>query len=172
MSEQQTTNPEYDLVITRTFNAPRELVFKVWTDADHLKHWWGPTGFTIHVAQADIRPGGIFHYCMKAADGHEMWGKFVYHEIVSPERIVFVNSFSDEEGNIVRAPFSQTQTFPLEIYNVFTFTEEEGTTTITLRGGPINATEEEIQFFHSMHESMQQGFAGTFGQLDDYLATL
>ncbi|WP_240417792.1 SRPBCC family protein [Paenibacillus periandrae] len=163
-------NNANELVITRTFQAPRELVFKVWTEAEHLKHWWGPTGFTIHVAKADIRPGGVFHYCMKAAEGHEMWGKFVYHEIVSPEKIVFVNSFSDEEGNIVRAPFSQT--FPLEIYNVFTFTEEQGTTTITLQGGPIDATEEELLFFHSMRGSMQQGFAGTFSQLDDYLASL
>ncbi|SFL56486.1 Activator of Hsp90 ATPase homolog 1-like protein [Paenibacillus sp. 1_12] len=99
-----------------------------------------------------------------------MWGKFVYHEIVSLDKLVFVNSFSDEEGNIVRAPFSTT--FPLEIHNVFTFTEKEGKTTITLRGGPIVATDEELDFFHSMLGSMQEGYAGTFGQLDEYLATL
>ncbi|NOU97656.1 SRPBCC domain-containing protein [Paenibacillus sp. LMG 31456] len=164
------TNHENELVITRTFNAPRDLVFKVWTESEHLANWWGPTGFSISVSKFDIRPGGIFHYCMKSSDGHEMWGKFVYQEIISPEKLVFVNSFSDPEGNTVRAPFSQA--FPLEIQNVFTFTEDEGKTILTMRGGPINATEEELQFFYSMHGSMQQGFAGTFGQLDEYLAKL
>lgn len=159
-----------ELVITRTFNAPRDLVFKVWTEAEHLKHWWGPTGFELGVSKLDLRPGGIFHYSMKSSDGHEMWGKFVYHEIAAPEKLVYVNSFSDPEGNTVRAPFSQT--WPLEILNTLTFTENEGKTTVTLRGGPINATEEEMKMFDSMHESMQQGFAGTFGQLDEYLARI
>ncbi|MFD0675270.1 MULTISPECIES: SRPBCC domain-containing protein [unclassified Paenibacillus] len=164
------TNNDSELVITRIFNAPRELVFKVWTEAEHLKHWWGPTGFSIHVSKFDIRPGGIFHYSMKSSDGHEMWGKFVFHEIISPEKLVFVNSFSDPEGNTVRPPFSET--FPIEILNVLTFTENEGQTTLTMHGGPVNATEEELQFFNSMRGSMQQGFAGTFSQLDEYLAKL
>ncbi|MCR8633892.1 SRPBCC family protein [Paenibacillus radicis (ex Xue et al. 2023)] len=164
------TNHDSELVITRIFNAPRELVFKVWTEAEHLKHWWGPTGFSIHVSKFDIRPGGIFHYSMKSSEGHEMWGKFVFHEIISPEKLVFVNSFSDPEGNTVRPPFSET--FPIEILNVLTFTENEGQTTLTMHGGPVNATEEELQFFNSMRGSMQQGFAGTFGQLDEYLAKL
>jgi uncharacterized protein YndB with AHSA1/START domain len=171
MSEEKTTNQDVELVITRTFNAPRELVFKVWTTAEHLKHWWGPTGFEIIVSNADIRPGGTFHYCMKA-DGHEMWGKFLYREIVAPEKIVWVNCFSDPEGNITRAPFSSTSAFPLEILNRITFTEDEGKTTLTLRSKPVDATEEELQFFNSMHESMQQGFGGTFDQLDNYLASL
>jgi uncharacterized protein YndB with AHSA1/START domain len=157
-------------VITRIFDAPRELVFKVWTESEHLMHWWGPKGFSISVSKFDIRPGGVFHYCMRSSEGHEMWGKFVYHEIVAPEKLVFVNSFSDTEGNTVRAPFSQT--FPLEIQNILTFTEHEGQTTLSMRGGPINATKEELEFFYSMHGSMQQGFAGTFSQLDDYLAKL
>jgi uncharacterized protein YndB with AHSA1/START domain len=170
MSEEKATNHDNDLVITRIFNAPRELVFKSWTDAEHLKHWWGPTGFSLHISKADIRPGGIFHYSMKSAEGHEMWGKFVYHEVTAPEKLVFVNSFSDEEGNVVRAPFSET--FPLEIYNVLTFTEHEGKTTLVMQGGPIDAKEEELQFFYAMRGNMQEGFAGTFSQLDDYLAKL
>jgi uncharacterized protein YndB with AHSA1/START domain len=127
----------------------------------------GPKGFTINVTKLDFRPGGIFHYSMRSTDGHEMWGKFVYREIVKPEKIVFVNSFSDEEGNTVRAPFSPT--IPLEILNNFTFTEHEGRTTLTLRGRPINATEEEHKTFADMHESMQEGYGGTFDQLADYL---
>jgi len=158
-----------NLVITRTLNAPRELVFQVWTDANHLAKWWGPTGMSIHVAKLDLRPGGMFHYSMKTPDGHEMWGKFVFNEISPPDKIVFTNSFADPEGNTVRPPFAPN--FPLEIQNILTFTEQDGQTILTLTGGPINATEEEVQFFAAMHESMQQGFAGTFNQLEAYLAT-
>jgi uncharacterized protein YndB with AHSA1/START domain len=157
-----------ELVISRTFNAPRELMFKVWSEADHLKNWWGPIGFELRVASLDFRPNGSFHYCMRAPEGFEMWGKFVYHEIKAPEKIVFVNSFSDEKGNIVRAPFSAD--FPLEIRNILTFTENEGKTTLTLRGGPIHASQEELSFYKGMFESMNQGFRGTFDQLEAYLA--
>jgi uncharacterized protein YndB with AHSA1/START domain len=103
-------------------------------------------------------------------DGHQMWGKFVFHEIAGPGKLVFVNSFSDTQGNTVRAPFSEL--FPLEILNILTFTEQDGHTTLTMRGGPIQATDDEVQFFHSMHPSMQQGFGETFAQLDEYLAKL
>jgi uncharacterized protein YndB with AHSA1/START domain len=164
-----TTNAdEFEFIITRIFDAPRELVFKAWTESEHLKHWWGPKGFTFGVSKLDFRPGGIFHYSMRSPDGHEMWGKFVYREIVVPEKIVFINSFSDEEGNTVRAPFSPT--WPLEVLNTLTLSENEGKTTLTLRGGPINATEEERKTYEAGFESMKQGFGGTFDQLADYLA--
>ncbi|WP_274648877.1 SRPBCC domain-containing protein [Paenibacillus humicola] len=159
-----------ELVITRTVKAPRELVFKLWTEEEHLKRWWGPKGFSLEVAQFDLRPGGIFHFSMKSADGQEMWAKFVYREIAAPEKLVYVNSFSDPEGKTVRAPFSDA--WPLEVLNTATFAEQDGATVITLRGGPINATAEEQRMFQSMFESMQQGFAGTFDQLDEYLASL
>lgn len=174
MTENNTTNnftmnvDANELVITRIFNAPRELVFKVWTEAEHLQHWWGPKGFTFGVVKLDLRPGGIFHYSMRSPDGHEMWGKFFYREINAPEKLVFINSFSDEEGNTVRAPFSPT--WPMEILNTLTFTEHEGKTMLTMRGGPINATEEERKTYEAAFESMKQGFTGTFSQLDDYLA--
>src|SRR5437867_1034411 len=74
--------------LTRTFDAPRELVFKVWTEAEHLKHWWGPKGMTMLVTRLDLRPGGMFHYSMRTSDGREMWGRFIFREIVPPERIV------------------------------------------------------------------------------------
>jgi uncharacterized protein YndB with AHSA1/START domain len=158
---------ECELVITRTFDAPRELVFKMWTDPEHLKHWWGPKGFTIDVTKFDLRPDGVFHYCMRSSDGYEMWGKFVYREIIAPEKIIFINSFSDKEGNTIRAPFSPI--WPLEVLNTLTLSENEGKTTIILRGGPINASETERKRFVEEFESMKQGFGGTFDQLDDYL---
>lgn len=164
------TTDDAELVIQRTFNAPRELVFKVWTEAEHLVHWWGPKGFTFGVSRLDLRPGGVFHYSMTTPDGHVMWGKFVYQEIAAPEKLVFVNSFSDEEGNTVPNPMAPV--WPIEIQNTITFTEQDGKTMIDMRGIPINATEEERQAFKAMHHMVQQGFAGTMGQLEEYLAKL
>ncbi|MBP1994855.1 SRPBCC domain-containing protein [Paenibacillus eucommiae] len=164
-----TVKPEgKELVITRVLNAPRELVFNVWSEAEHLKRWWGPKGFEINVAQLDFRPGGFFHYNMQSPDGNQMWGKFVYQEIEAFEKIVWVNSFSDEAGHIVRAPFSDL--IPLEIRNTVTFSENNGITTMTLSSGAINATEEERNFFEGMFKSMQEGFGATFDQLEQYLA--
>lgn len=158
------------LIITRTLNAPRALVFKVWTEAEHLAQWWGPKGFTLVVSNLDFRPGGLFHYCMKSPDGFVMWGRFDYREIIAPEKIVFTNSFSDEAGNITRAPFSAV--WPLKILNTLVLTEQDGKTLLTLSGYPTDATNEECATFEGMHANMQQGFAGTFEQLEAYLATI
>ncbi|MCD9025317.1 SRPBCC family protein [Cohnella silvisoli] len=166
MVDNYATNNE--LVITRVFNAPRELVFKAWTEPERLQQWWGPKGFTLEVYKLDLRPGGIFLGSQRSPEGHVMWGKFVYKEIVAPEKLVFINSFSDEEGNTIRAPFSAT--WPLEIINHLTLTENDGKTTLTFRGGPINATEEELKTFEGMRPMVQQGFGGTFDQLDEFLA--
>jgi uncharacterized protein YndB with AHSA1/START domain len=160
-----------EFTITRSFAAPRTTVWKAWTDAVSLAQWWGPKGCTIRVIALDVRPGGLFHYAMAFQPGHEMFGRFVYREIAAPERLVFVNSFSDAAGGITRAPFPQLQgKWPLEVLNVVTFGEEGGRTTVSLRGGPINATEEERAMFESATASMQQGFGGTFDKLDEFLA--
>jgi uncharacterized protein YndB with AHSA1/START domain len=97
---------ERELVLERTFNAPRELVFKMFKEAEHLKQWWGPRGWEVPVCTVDFRPGGVWHYCMKCADrsqgdffGMESWGKGVYKEIIEPEKIVYTDYFSDKEGN-------------------------------------------------------------------------
>ena len=69
-------------VITRVFDAPRSLVWKAWAERDRLMQWFGPKGFIMRVATLDLRPGGIFHYCLRSPDGKDMWGKFVYRELV------------------------------------------------------------------------------------------
>ncbi|HXD91894.1 MAG TPA: SRPBCC domain-containing protein [Bacteroidia bacterium] len=165
--EKEKTN---DFVITRVFNAPRKLIFDAFTQPKHLTHWWGPKGLALEVINLDLRPGGIFHYGMKSPEGHEMFGVFKYIEIVSPEKIVFINAFADKEGNIIRAPFNPL--WPLEVYNTWTLTEENGKTTLTLKGGPHNASDEEQKMFEAGMPSMQQGFGGTFDQLEAYLKTL
>jgi len=163
-------NQNKELVITRTFDAPRELVFEAFTKAEHLAHWWGPAGVKMGQVKVDLRPGGEFHYSMIAPDGTEMWGKFVYLEIVPPSRIVFVSSFSDKDANVVRAPFNSS--WPAEVRNVLSLTEDNCKTTVTLVGYPINASAEECKLFEEFSGSMHEGFKGTFDQLEAYLSTL
>jgi uncharacterized protein YndB with AHSA1/START domain len=157
-----------DFVISRTFDAPRDLVWKAWTERDRMMEWFGPKGFTMTKATLDFRPGGIFHYCLKGPDGKEMWGKFVYREIVPPEKIVHVHSFSDEKGGVTVHPMSPT--WPREMLSTATFTEKDGKTTITLTWATLNATPEEQKTFDSNFEGMTMGWTGTFEQLTAYLA--
>jgi uncharacterized protein YndB with AHSA1/START domain len=160
-----------EFVVTRICGAPRDLVWKAWTEADRLAQWWGPKGASIRIMRFDLRPGGVFHYAMAFKPGHEMFGRFTYREIAAPERLVFTSSFSDAGGSIARAPFPQMQgKWPLEVLNVLTLAEQGGKTTLTLRGSPVNATEEEIAMYVSMFDSMQQGFGGTFDKLAQHLA--
>ena len=76
---------QFEFVIKRTFNAPRGRVWQAWTEADHLGKWWGPAGFDIVSVKLDLRPGGTFHYCLRSPDGQDMWGKFIFREIVPQE---------------------------------------------------------------------------------------
>ena len=102
-----------EFVISRVFDAPRELVFKVWTEPEHIAKWFGPKGVSIKSAKMDLRPGGSLLTCMGTPDGREMWGKWVFREIAPPEKLVYINSFSDEKGGLARHPMSPT--WPLEM---------------------------------------------------------
>jgi uncharacterized protein YndB with AHSA1/START domain len=155
-----------DFVITRVFDAPRELVWQAWTDPKHMS-WWGPKGVTITIRKLEFRPGGLFHYCMHTPDGHDMWGKWVIREIVPPERLVFINSFSDEAGNFTHHPMSPT--WPLQVLSILTLAEQGGKTLLTIRWRPEAATAEERKTFAAGHVSMQQGWSGTLDKLSEYL---
>jgi len=158
-------------VISRVLDAPRELVWKVFTDPAHMKQWWGPKGFTVIASNMDLRPGGTYHYGLKAPDGSPMWGKFVYREITPPERLVFLSSFSDEAGGVTRHPMAPK--WPLQMLSTFTFEDmPDGKTRFTVSWRAINATEEETAIFNSSHPSMRQGWSGTMEQLEAYLAKL
>lgn len=155
-------------VIKREFNAPRDLVWQAWTGREQMMRWFGPKGCTIPVATMDFRVGGEFHYCMRMPDGNEMWGKWIFREIVAPEKILLANSFSDKDGNLTRPPFPGT--WALQMLTETTFTEQDGKTTITLKWFPLDATAEEIKHFNAMRGSFTQGWKGTFDQLEEYLA--
>jgi len=170
MNAQADTKPSSprEFVITRVFDAPRDLVWKAFTQCEHLKHWWGPKGFKVTSCKIDLRPGGVFHYGMQSPDGKMMWGKFIYREIVAPERIVHIVAFSDEHQGVTRHPMAPS--WPLETLAAMTFTESGGKTTITVRWSPHNATPEERATFEAAHDGMRQGWTETMDQLDAYLA--
>ena len=110
------------IILTREFDAPRELVWKAWTDAELLKRWWGPIPFTSPSAQIDLRVGGKYVFCMRSPEGQDFWVCGVYREITPYDRIVFTDSFADEHGNIVPAShYSMTGDFPLELLVTVTF---------------------------------------------------
>jgi uncharacterized protein YndB with AHSA1/START domain len=158
-----------DFVISRVLDAPRELVWKALTEAERMKQWWGPKGFTVIHSKMDLRVGGTYHYGMKAPDGTPMWGKFVFREIAAPERMVFVMSFSDEAGGITRHPLHMS--WPLQMLATFTFEElPGGKTRFTVRSAAYNASAEEQHTFDTHHDSMRMGWGGTLEQLAAYLA--
>jgi uncharacterized protein YndB with AHSA1/START domain len=156
--------------ITRSFNAPRELVFKAFTESEHLQNWWGPKGWAFDISKFELRQKGVFHYSQTSPDGNVMWVKFVYHEVNAPDKLVYTSFFSDEMGNIVRAPFNDN--WPLETLNTFTFTEHVGKTILTMIGAPVSPTVEEMKSYEESQEMVLEGFSGTFVQLADYLSTI
>lgn len=159
---------DQEFVITRDFDAPREQVWRAWTEREQLMQWFGPSGFTMPHAKLDLRPGGIFHYGLRSPHGQEIWGKWTFREIIAPERLVVVTSFSDAQGGITRHPMAPN--WPLETISTTTFEEHDGKTTITIRWAPFEATELEMRAFAEAHSGMQQGWGGTFAQLAEYLA--
>lgn len=154
----------------RVLEATRDRVWKAWSEGGQLSRWWGPKGCSLEVPLFEFRPGGFCHYAMNFADAPITWGRFNYREIVEPERLVWLNSFSNEKCGIARAPFSDV--CPLEIQNTVTFAESDGATNVLLRAEPFGETEEERQFFNELctSGSLEEGYNGTLDQLADHLA--
>jgi len=158
-------------VISRVYRAPRQAVWDAWTKVEHLQRWFGPKGMTMPECRLELRPGGVLHYLLSAPSGGEMWGVWVFREIVPPERLVYVSSFSDAGGGVARAPFSAD--WPLETLTTVTFAEHAGKgrgTVLRIEAVPINATDAERKIFASAFKSMEGGWTGTLEQLETYLA--
>jgi uncharacterized protein YndB with AHSA1/START domain len=120
------TKAQKEFTISRVVNAPLERVWRAWTDAKQLKHWWGPKGFEVVSTKVDLRAGGVFHYHLRSPGGQDMWGKFIYREIVPQKRLVFVVSFSDQAGGVTRHPLHEK--WPLTIFSTVCFAEANGKT--------------------------------------------
>jgi uncharacterized protein YndB with AHSA1/START domain len=164
---QPSQTPATTFTISRTYDAPRDLVFDVYNNPEHMKHWWGPKGFGTEIVKMDFHTGGICLYRLTTPDGAEMWGKLTFRAIEVPSRVSCIVSFSDKDANITTHPLSPT--WPREILGTVTFTETDGKTTVTVEWTPYNATEIEITTFNAGHESMTMGWNGTFEQFTNYL---
>lgn len=129
---------EHEIVITRIFDAPREHVWKAWTEPDCVKRWWGPKNFTSPFCKIDFRVGGKYLYCMRSPEGQDFWSTGVYREIVPLERFVCTDSFADEKGNVVPAThYGMSADLPLEFQVALTFEEHDGKTKMILRHAGI-----------------------------------
>lgn len=124
---------ESGLIIERTFNAPRQLVWQTWTEPEKIKQWWGPTNYTAPVCKVDFRVGGGYLYCMRSTEGINFWSKGTYLEINTPSKIVVTDSFSDENGNIFTASeLGFPGDWPLELVVTITLDEANGKTFLKL----------------------------------------
>lgn len=124
------TADERELVVTRLIDAPRDLVFRAWTDPVHVARWWGPQGFTTTFCDMDIRPGGAFRFCMRSPEGTDHWKRGVYQEIVAPERIVFTFAWEDLTGQPGH-----------ELLTTITFAEHGTKTLLTLHQAVFETSE-------------------------------
>jgi len=149
----ETNLEQRTLLIERTFDAPRDLVFKAWTDPNHMKHWWGPRGFASTVLTMDFRTGGAYRIHMRSPENTDHWTQGVYREIVPSERLVMVGSWTDEHGN---------PTTP-ETTTTVTFEEHAGKTKLTL-----HATFESV----TARDAHRGGWNSSFERLATYLASV
>lgn len=142
-----------ELLITRTLDAPRELVFEAWTDPKHIAQWWGPKGFTTTVGAMDVTPGGAWRYVMHGPDGVDYPNQIVYDEVVKPERLVYTHG-SGEEGD--------TGQFQVTV----TFAEQGGKTKLTMQMLFASAAElDKVKQFGAVEGGNQ-----TLDRLEEYLA--
>jgi uncharacterized protein YndB with AHSA1/START domain len=150
-AEIATAAAESELVITRVIDAPRRLVFKMWTEPEHLVRWWGPRGFTTISGRMDVRPGGAWFRLMRAPDGTQDRRRGVYREVVVPERLVFTYASEDAEGN----PGPETLV-------TVTFADLNGKTRLTLRQAPFETV--------AARDSHRGGWTGCLERFAEYLA--
>ncbi|WP_408009926.1 SRPBCC domain-containing protein [Pseudalkalibacillus sp. A8] len=173
MSESKVTNcvktnvEGKNLIIERVFDAPRELVFKAFSEKEHLENWWGPEGWKTTVHQFEFKPGGVWHYCMRCEDknqgefyGQESCAIAVYREMVEPEKIVYRNAFSDAEGN-------KAEGMP-EMLVAMTFLDNNGKTKVICNTEFEN--EETLKNVRDM--GIVEGFTSQYECFDEYLKQL
>lgn len=128
-------NATYDVVVTLTFDAPRERVWRAWSDADQVTRWWGPQGFTSPMCRMDFREGGTTLVCMRSGEGWELYNTWTYRSIEPMDRIEFVQGFSDKDGTrVAPAELGLPPGIPDEVRHVVSLSTIDDTTTeLTVR---------------------------------------
>jgi uncharacterized protein YndB with AHSA1/START domain len=148
--------PDREIVIKRTLEAPRELVFAMWTDPKHLPHWYGPDGFTITIHEWNLKPGGVWRLTMHGPDGRDYYNNLVFCEIVPPERLVYRHVPDDRAE-------------PVTHQTIVTFEARGNKTDLTLR--LVFETNEARDYAVNTYRAVEGG-KQTIGRLADYIATL
>ena len=155
-----------EFVISRMISAPRDRVWRAWTNPDELAAWFGPKGFkTIH-ANLDFRVGGTYHYGI-TGNGLTMWGKWVFREIDPPAKLVVLQSFSDEKGGLGTHPLAPN--WPKQNLSTVELQDFGGQTLVTILWSPFEATDIERQTFKDSMPGMNEGWSGTFERLEEHL---
>jgi uncharacterized protein YndB with AHSA1/START domain len=154
---------QQDLIVRRVFDAPPELVFKAWTECEHLQRWWGPKGFTTPHCSIDLRPGGSMHYSMRSPEGEDYWGIGTFQEIAPPEKIVYLDSFADEQGNQVDPSVYGMGEWPAETLTTLTFAGSNGKTELTLH--------QAVSIDRPGAAEAQEGWSQSLDRLEEYLKT-
>lgn len=147
-----------EIVMTRTFDAPRRLVFDVWTKPEHLVHWYGRKGWTLQVCEVDLRPGGGWRFVMVRTDGAKMEQRGVYREVVRPERLVFTERFEGEEFERMGG----------ETLKTLLLSERDGRTTVTQTIRYASPQGRDA----ALRTPMEEGTASAFERLDEHLRTM
>lgn len=168
--EKESTGKE-KFVINRSFEAPIEMMFDMWTNPKHFSQWLPPTGFTMEFVKADIQPGGTNMYYMSGPGIDRMYGKINYVDIRKPDLLVYTQEFCDENGNMARHPFAPT--WPATMLTTVQLTSEGSEQTRVTITWEVHgaATREELETFIKERGGMTQGWSGSFDKLDDYLSS-
>lgn len=157
-------------VINRTFDAPLELMFEMWTNPKHFSQWLAPTGFEMQFIRSDIRSGGSTFYFMSGGNGMKMFGRAEYQKIEKPNALIYTQQFCNEDESISRHPMAPT--WPETMLTTVQLTAEgPDRTRVTVTWEPHGATtREELETFINARAGMTQGWTGSFDKLDEYLA--
>jgi uncharacterized protein YndB with AHSA1/START domain len=159
-------NPAADkmVVISRVFDAPRDLVFEAWTKPEYLMRWFAPHDCTFHIEHIDVRPGGGFHSCIRDAS-FECWCLASYREIVRPERLVYTLAIADEQGNkVTPASVGHDARWPAETLLTVTFEDVDGKTRLTLQQDVSESLAKETGAYPSWLEMLER-LDGTLEEL-------
>ena len=144
------------VVISRVFDAPRDLVFEAWTKPEYLLRWFAPHGCTFHIERIDVRPGGGFHSCIRDAS-FECWCVGAYLEIVRPERLVYTLAIADRDGNkVAPASVGHDSRWPPETLLTVTFEDLAGKTKLTLRQDVSESLAKETGAYPSWLEMLER----------------
>lgn len=158
MKTQLSLPSDKEILVTRTFDAPRDLVWQMWTTAEHLQQWWGPEGWSLPVCEVDFRPGGSWFYCMEGPDGMQSCGKATYLEIDPPQHIIYEDAFTDADGTVLDG-------MPLAHITVKFVAAGDKTTVINTIRYPTKADRDMV-----IEMGVEAGIDQTWNRLEAYLA--